>query len=104
MDSHMAVRSVEPDVTFPPGEPHRTFAGRFSEAYRAEMAAFIELILGERKNPCPPEDAVAASRVAGAAQESLETGTPVAVPASPPAARPTAIFSGQLPNDIDRTY
>jgi myo-inositol 2-dehydrogenase/D-chiro-inositol 1-dehydrogenase len=43
------------------------------------MAAFVELILGERENPCTPEDAVAASRVADAAQESLVTGAPVKV-------------------------
>jgi len=39
----------------------------------------VEVILGERGNPCTPEDAVAASRVADAAQESLETGLPVRV-------------------------
>jgi myo-inositol 2-dehydrogenase/D-chiro-inositol 1-dehydrogenase len=43
------------------------------------MAAFVELILGRRENPCTPEDAVAASRVADAAQESLATGVPVNV-------------------------
>jgi myo-inositol 2-dehydrogenase/D-chiro-inositol 1-dehydrogenase len=44
------------------------------------MAAFVELILGGRENPCTPEDALAASRVADAAQESLATGAPVKVP------------------------
>ena len=61
------------------GEAHTTFAERFDAAYRAELAAFVELALGERENPCTPEDAVAASRVADAAQESLETGAPVRV-------------------------
>ena len=37
------------------------------------------MILGRRENPCTPEDAVAASRVADAAQESLATGVPVRV-------------------------
>jgi myo-inositol 2-dehydrogenase/D-chiro-inositol 1-dehydrogenase len=46
------------------------------------MAAFAELVLGQRDNPCTPEDAVAASRVADAAQESLETGVPVRVAAA----------------------
>jgi len=64
---------------FPAGKPHLTFADRFEEAYRSEMAAFVELILGRRENPCTPEDAVAASRVADAAQESLATGVPVRV-------------------------
>ncbi|MFJ4170185.1 Gfo/Idh/MocA family oxidoreductase [Paenarthrobacter sp. NPDC089714] len=79
MDHQMAVRSAELGIAFPAGTAHRTFAERFHQAYRSEMAAFAEVILGERKNPCTPEDAVAASRVADAAQESLETGVPVKV-------------------------
>ncbi|QOT21686.1 Gfo/Idh/MocA family oxidoreductase [Paenarthrobacter sp. YJN-D] len=81
MDEHMAMRSAEPGVAFPTGIPHLTFAERFDQAYRSEMAAFVELVRGQRKNPCTPEDAVAASKVADAAQESLETGAPVRVSA-----------------------
>ncbi|MFI2563846.1 Gfo/Idh/MocA family oxidoreductase [Paenarthrobacter sp. NPDC018779] len=80
MDHQMAVRSAELGIAFPAGEAHKTFAERFHQAYSSEMAAFVEVILGVRKNPCTPEDAVAASRVADAAQESLETGVPVKVP------------------------
>ncbi len=79
LDEKTAMVSAEPGVGFPSGEPHRTFAERFDQAYRSEMAAFVELVLGQRGNPCPPEDAVAASRVADAAQESLATGVPVRV-------------------------
>jgi myo-inositol 2-dehydrogenase/D-chiro-inositol 1-dehydrogenase len=81
MDEHMAMRPAEPGVAFPTGIPHLTFAERFDQAYRSEMAAFVELVRGQRKNPCTPEDAVAASKVADAAQESLETGAPVRVSA-----------------------
>jgi myo-inositol 2-dehydrogenase/D-chiro-inositol 1-dehydrogenase len=81
MDEHMAMQSAEPGVAFPTGTPHLTFAERFDQAYRSEMAAFVELVRGQRKNPCTPEDAVAASKVADAAQESLETGAPVRVSA-----------------------
>ncbi|MGJ0387041.1 Gfo/Idh/MocA family oxidoreductase [Paenarthrobacter nicotinovorans] len=81
MDEHMAMRSAEPGVAFPTGAPHLTFAERFDQAYRSEMAAFVELVRGQRKNPCTPEDAVAASKVADAAQESLETGAPARVSA-----------------------
>jgi myo-inositol 2-dehydrogenase/D-chiro-inositol 1-dehydrogenase len=81
MDQQMAMRSAEPAVTFPNGTAHTTFAERFDQAYRAEMAAFVEVVLGKRKNPCTPEDAVAASKVADAAQLSLETGVPVKVQA-----------------------
>jgi myo-inositol 2-dehydrogenase/D-chiro-inositol 1-dehydrogenase len=79
LDEKSALASAEAGVAFPSGEAHRTFAERFDQAYRSELAAFVELILGERDNPCTPEDAVAASRVADAAQQSLETGTPVRV-------------------------
>ena len=79
LDDKTALRSTEPGVVFPAGETHKTFAERFVAAYRAELAAFVELVLGERDNPCTPADAVAASRVADAAQESLETGRPVRV-------------------------
>ena len=79
LDDKTALASAEAGITFPAGEPHRTFAERFDQAYRSEMAAFVELILGRRENPCTPEDAVAASRVADAAQESLATGVPVRV-------------------------
>lgn len=79
MDEQMALRSAEPGVGFPGGPAHKTFAERFDQAYRSEIAAFVEVVLGQRKNPCTPEDAVAASRVADAAQESLETGAPVRV-------------------------
>ncbi|MGP4032965.1 Gfo/Idh/MocA family oxidoreductase [Pseudarthrobacter sp. 1C304] len=79
LDDQTALASAEPGVSFPSGDPHRTFAERFEAAYRSEMAAFVELILGRRENPCTPEDAVAASRVADAAQESLASGVPVRV-------------------------
>jgi myo-inositol 2-dehydrogenase/D-chiro-inositol 1-dehydrogenase len=79
LDEKSALKSAEEGITFPTGESHKTFAERFDAAYRSEMAAFVELVLGRRANPCTPEDAVAASRVADAAQESLASGVPVRV-------------------------
>ncbi len=79
LDEKTALSSAESGVTFPDGEPHQSFAERFDQAYHSEMVAFVELVMGERENPCTPEDAVAASRVADAAQESLATGLPVKV-------------------------
>lgn len=83
LDDQTALRSAQPGVGFPSGAAHQTFAERFDQAYRGEMAAFVELVLGLRENPCTPDDAVAASRVADAAQRSLETGLPVRVALSP---------------------
>lgn len=79
LDDKTAMESAEAGIAFPSGESHKTFAERFDQAYRSEMAAFVELVLGQRGNPCTPEDAVAASRVADAAQESLASGVPVKV-------------------------
>jgi myo-inositol 2-dehydrogenase / D-chiro-inositol 1-dehydrogenase len=79
LDEASPLRSAEPGTTFPEGPAHRTFAQRFSEAYRAEMQAFAALVRGESRNPCPPEEAVSAARVADAAQTSLQTGGPVRV-------------------------
>ncbi|PRB43334.1 dehydrogenase [Arthrobacter sp. MYb23] len=79
LDEKTALSSAESGVTFPDGDPHQSFAGRFDQAYHSEMVAFVELVMGERGNPCTPEDAVAASCVADAAQESLATGLPVKV-------------------------
>jgi myo-inositol 2-dehydrogenase/D-chiro-inositol 1-dehydrogenase len=90
LDEHAALRSAEPGVTFPAGRPHATFAERFAAAYRAEAVAFVQLVRGEHDNPCTPEEAVAASRVADAAQESLRTGRPVRVPVAGSPAAPAA--------------
>jgi myo-inositol 2-dehydrogenase / D-chiro-inositol 1-dehydrogenase len=79
LDEQSALASAEAGISFPAGTPHQTFADRFEDAYVAELQAFVELVLGARSNPCTPEDAVAASKVADAAQESLEAGVPVRV-------------------------
>ncbi|MCQ9165718.1 MULTISPECIES: Gfo/Idh/MocA family oxidoreductase [unclassified Arthrobacter] len=79
LDGQAALKSAEAGISFPSGTPHQTFAERFEAAYVSELQAFVELIQGLRPNPCTPEDAVAASKVADAAQESLLTGAPVRV-------------------------
>lgn len=79
LDEHTALRSAEEKVTFPTGAPHSNFMERFHAAYLGEISAFLELVRGERENPCTAEDAAAAARVADAAQESLATGNPVVI-------------------------
>ncbi|MCH8563675.1 Gfo/Idh/MocA family oxidoreductase [Nesterenkonia sp. YGD6] len=79
LDSSYAGSSAETDFVYPAGPTHRTFHQRFAEAYREEMRSFVQLIRGERENPCAADEAVDASRVADAAQRSLETGVPVQV-------------------------
>lgn len=79
LDRNAALTSAEPGTVFPGGRPHENFIERFQDAFVAELVAFVELIQGQRVNPCTPEDAVAAFRVAEAAQESLRTGVAVRV-------------------------
>lgn len=80
LDDKSAFRSAEKAVNFPREEAHPTFAERFAPAYKAESIAFVELILGERGNPCTPFEAVSAAQVADAAQLSLATGKTVKIP------------------------
>ena len=74
----MPMRSVDPGVPRPV-DPYPSFPVRFADAYRAEMAAFVELVAGRAPNRCPGPSAVEALRVAAAAERSLATGGPVEV-------------------------
>ena len=48
-------------------------------AYRAELYAFVEVAAGRMANPCPPEDAREAIRIAMACDRSRELHRPVCV-------------------------
>ena len=60
-------------------EPYRGAFDRFSAAYRAELAHFLELAAGRAENPCPPREALATLLVAVAAERSLATDARVRV-------------------------
>ncbi|TDW15015.1 Gfo/Idh/MocA family protein [Kribbella kalugense] len=70
LDSHTALRSAEPGVSFPDGKPHMTFMDRFQPAYVAELTAFTEVVAGRREVPCTVRDALAAFRIADACELS----------------------------------
>ncbi|TCC34708.1 Gfo/Idh/MocA family oxidoreductase [Kribbella sindirgiensis] len=70
LDSHTALRSAEPGVSFPEGPPHMTFMDRFQPAYVAELTAFTEVVAGTREVPCTVWDALAAFRIADACELS----------------------------------
>lgn len=70
LDEHTALRSAEPGVTFPEGEPHTTFMDRFRPAYVAELTAFTEVVAGAREVPCSVRDAFEAFRIADACELS----------------------------------
>jgi myo-inositol 2-dehydrogenase / D-chiro-inositol 1-dehydrogenase len=61
----------------PVSAPYRSFHDHFAAAYRAELAAFVELAAGRRESPCTGADALAALLVAEAADLSRREHRPV---------------------------
>lgn len=58
-------------------EPKHAYSGfmeRFSDAYDAEIQAFVDVAAGRRANPCPPEDALEAFYLAEACEMSMREG------------------------------
>ncbi|MFF4173926.1 Gfo/Idh/MocA family oxidoreductase [Streptomyces sp. NPDC001744] len=80
------------------GTPYPGFMERFRDAYRAELAAFTEVVAGLRTSPCTGRDARAALAVAEAATRSRATGRPVRVVPAGTAGRP-----GGSPGEDSRT-
>jgi len=58
---------------------YQGFIERFREAFAAETAAFYQFAEGKIANPCPPESAREALRVAIACEESIKTGGAVTI-------------------------
>lgn len=79
LDASYAGSTAETGFDYPSGATHSTFHERFAEAYAEEIRAFVQLVRGDRENPCTAADAVDASRVADAAQRSLESRRPMPV-------------------------
>ncbi|WP_406335584.1 Gfo/Idh/MocA family oxidoreductase [Streptomyces sp. NBC_00203] len=71
LEDRLPLRSVEPGAVFPAGRPHHFFMDRFADAYRAELAAFTEVVAGRATSPCTVADAVEASWIAEACALSL---------------------------------
>lgn len=77
LDHSLALRSVEDDVDFPRGPVHDAFMDRFEPAYRAELAAFLDVARGTTPSPCTVRDALEAFRVVEACTVALTEGRPV---------------------------
>ena len=61
-----------------PAVPHHFFMDRFTDAFRAELAAFVDVAKGEAEpRPARSADAVEVAWLAEAATESLQRGVPV---------------------------
>ncbi|MGZ0201814.1 Gfo/Idh/MocA family oxidoreductase [Streptomyces sp. RM1] len=77
LDDKLPLRSAEAGVSFPAGPPHDFFMDRFAAAYRAELAAFTEVVAGGRPSPCTVEDALEAGWIAEACTLSRREHRPV---------------------------
>ena len=79
MDERLPVRSLEPGVAFPSGEPWVDFIARFADCYERELEAFLDVVAGKAEVPSTIDDAVASLRVAEACAASCREGRPVKV-------------------------
>ena len=79
LDARTPLRSLEEGWSGLGGEPYRGFLDRFAASFDAEMEAFLELVRGERGNPCPARESVAALLVALACDLSRVEGRPVSL-------------------------
>ncbi len=78
-DQGAPVRNVDPANDFPNGVPHHFFMDRFTDAFRAELAAFVDVVNGAAEPACTVADAVEVAWLAEAATESLKRGVPVRI-------------------------
>jgi myo-inositol 2-dehydrogenase / D-chiro-inositol 1-dehydrogenase len=79
LGDRLPLRSAEPGATFPCGPPYPRFTERFADAYRAELAAFVELAARGGESPCTMADALEAFYIAEACELSRARHQPVAV-------------------------
>jgi len=79
LDDRLPLPSAEPGAAFPAGPAYANFLDRFAAAYRAELAAFVELAAGGGPSPCTMADALEAFYVAEACELSRARHAPVAV-------------------------
>ncbi|MEU0743699.1 Gfo/Idh/MocA family oxidoreductase [Streptomyces sp. NPDC006134] len=90
LDDRTPVASTEP--TGPPAadKPWTGFVERFGPAYEAELSAFVEVVRGERANPCDGREALQALRIAEACELSRREHRPVHLAEIPGAAESVA--------------
>ncbi|WP_156722265.1 Gfo/Idh/MocA family protein [Streptomyces apocyni] len=70
LDDRTPIASTEPAGPPAADKPWSGFLERFAPAYEAELTAFVEVVLGERNNPCDGGEALRALRIAEACELS----------------------------------
>lgn len=78
-DDGVPVVNGDPGTAFPTGQPHHFFMDRFTQAFRAELSAFVDVVGGAPIRGATVDDAVAVAWIAEAATESLRRGAPVSI-------------------------
>ncbi|MGW0970971.1 Gfo/Idh/MocA family protein [Streptomyces sp. NPDC002516] len=86
LDDRTPIASTETAGPPPADKPWTGFLERFGPAYEAELAAFVEVVRGERANPCDGREALEALRIAEACELSRRERRPVS-PAEIPGGR-----------------
>jgi myo-inositol 2-dehydrogenase/D-chiro-inositol 1-dehydrogenase len=72
------IHDIEGEITFAETR-YQGFIERFRDAFAAETAAFYQFVSGKISNPCPPESAREALRVAIACEESIKSGGAISI-------------------------
>ncbi|BBZ32757.1 Gfo/Idh/MocA family protein [Mycolicibacterium confluentis] len=78
-DQGVPVRNTDPRNDFPTGQPHHFFMDRFTDAFRAELGAFLGVVDGGPIQGATVADAVEVAWIAEAAAESLRRNAPVTI-------------------------
>lgn len=78
-DQGVPMRNTDPDTEFPGGPYHHFFMDRFTDAFRAELAAFVDVVNGVAAPACTVADAVEVAWLAEAATESLRRHAPITI-------------------------
>ncbi|MGW3354785.1 Gfo/Idh/MocA family protein [Streptomyces bungoensis] len=79
LDDRTPVASTEPAGPPPADKPWTGFLERFGPAYEAELVTFVQVVRGERANPCDGHEALQALRIAEACEVSRRERRPVAL-------------------------
>ena len=77
LDDRTPIASTEPAGPPAASKPWTGFLERFGSAYEDELSAFVEVVRGERANPCDGREALQALRVAEACELSRREHRPV---------------------------
>ena len=77
LDDRTPIASTEPSGPPAATKPWTGFLERFAPAYEAELIAFVEVVVGQRTNPCDGREALQALRIAEACEVSRREHRPV---------------------------